>query len=168
MFWFDLIQSDVWGIAPHLTHGSYKCFVTLLMTIVGSPEFICYIQNLLSLLPSKSSLHMLRNNFQNVLKYCGQIRGWGEYLPTAFQLFLQEKGIVSQRTSLYTLQQNRVAERKNRLLLDVTLTLLLESSVPTCFWHKALTTTVHLINWLPSPSINNESLFLTVQDTTYF
>jgi len=40
-------------------------------------------------------------------------------------------------------------------------TLLLESSVPPCFWCEALSTSVHLINHLPYPMINHVSLFLS-------
>ena len=36
-------------------------------------------------------------------------------------------------------------------------TLLLDSSVPPCFWCEALSTAVHLINRLPSPMLNHVS-----------
>ncbi|RWR90457.1 retrovirus-related Pol polyprotein from transposon TNT 1-94 [Cinnamomum micranthum f. kanehirae] len=77
----------------------------------------------------------------------------GEYVSTDFQSFIRTRGIISQRTCPYTPQQNRVTERKNKHLLDVTRTLLIESSVPPRFWIEALTTAVHLINRLPSPTI---------------
>ena len=48
---------------------------------------------------------------------------------------------------------------KNRHLLDVVRTLLLESFVPPHFWCEALSTAVHLINCLPSPTINHVSPF---------
>ena len=57
----------------------------------------------------------------------------GEYMSNEFQSFLQNKGIASQRSCSYTPQQNRVAERKNRHLLDVIRTLLIETSVPPKF-----------------------------------
>jgi hypothetical protein len=50
-----------------------------------------------------------------------------------------------------------VAERKNRHLLDVVHTLLLESSVPSKFWVEALSTAVYLINRLPSQVLNFDS-----------
>ena len=77
----------------------------------------------------------------------------GEYVSKDFQSFLNNKGILSQRTCPYTPQQNGVAERKNRHFLDVTRTLLLESSVPPRFWPEALTTAVYLINRLPSHTL---------------
>ena len=71
-------------------------------------------------------------------------------LTNEFHDFLQNKGIVSQCSRPYTPQQNGVAERKNCHLLDVVRTLLLESSVPSTFWVEALSTTIYLINRLPS------------------
>ena len=76
-----------------------------------------------------------------------------------FQSFLQQKGIISQRSCPYTPQQNRVAERKNRHLLEVICTLLLESFVPLRFWVEALSTAVYLINRLPSQTLNLDSLY---------
>jgi transposase InsO family protein len=81
----------------------------------------------------------------------------GEYISHEFQALLQQKYIISQRSCPYTPQQNGVAERKNRHLLDMVRTLLLESSVPPKFWVEALSTTVYLINRLPSQQLNFDS-----------
>ncbi|RVW72225.1 Retrovirus-related Pol polyprotein from transposon RE2 [Vitis vinifera] len=81
----------------------------------------------------------------------------GEYLSTEFQAFLASKGIIHQRSCPSTPQQNGVAECKNRHLLDVVRTLLLESSVPSMFWVEALKTATHLINRLPSQVLHMES-----------
>ena len=56
-----------------------------------------------------------------------------EYLSTKFQAFLASKGIIYQCSCFATPQQNGVVERKNRHLLDVVRTLLLESFVPSMF-----------------------------------
>ncbi|XXG61102.1 hypothetical protein AAC387_Pa04g2839 [Persea americana] len=87
-------------------------------------------------------------------------------MSSAFQQFLQNKGIISQRSCPYTPQQNGVAERKNRHLLDVTRSLLLESSVPTRFWVEALATAVHLINRMPTTTLENQSPYYRLYKTT--
>ena len=81
-------------------------------------------------------------------------------MSNEFQSFLQNKGMVSQRSCSYTPQQNGVAERKNRHLLDVVRTLLIETSVPPKFWVEAFTTATYLINRFPSQKIG--------LDTPYF
>ncbi|CAL2235970.1 unnamed protein product [Prunus armeniaca] len=73
--------------------------------------------------------------------------------------FLQTHDIISQRSCLSTPQQNGVAERKSRHLLDVVRILLLESSTPSRFLCEALSTAIHLINRLPSPTLNHNSPF---------
>ncbi|WVZ03114.1 hypothetical protein V8G54_023920 [Vigna mungo] len=88
-----------------------------------------------------------------------KILRFDKYTSHLFQEFLQSNGILSQRSCPPTPQQNGVAKRKNRHLLDVVRTFLLESHVPSRFWCEALSTAVHLINRLPSPSIRNESPF---------
>ncbi|RDX63916.1 hypothetical protein CR513_57591, partial [Mucuna pruriens] len=83
----------------------------------------------------------------------------GEYTSHSFQRLLQSNGIISQRSCSSTPQQNGVAERKNRHFLDVVRTLLLESHVPLRFRCETLSTTVHLMNRLSSPSLGNEFSF---------
>lgn len=70
---------------------------------------------------------------------------------------LHEKGILHHRSCPYTPQQNGVAERKHRHILDVARTLLLESSVPTSFWVEAISTAVYLINRQSSPRLHNDT-----------
>jgi transposase InsO family protein len=53
-----------------------------------------------------------------------------EYMSREFHEFLKLKGIVSQHSCPYTCQQNGIVERKNRHMLDVAYTLLLQSFVP--------------------------------------
>jgi hypothetical protein len=89
----------------------------------------------------------------------------GEYMSNEFQEFLQQKGILSQRSCPNTPQQNGMAERKNRHLLDVTHTLLLQASVPSRFWVEALSTAVFLINRLPSSVIEFDSPFFRLFKT---
>ncbi|KAH9771155.1 protein kinase domain-containing protein [Citrus sinensis] len=81
-----------------------------------------------------------------------------------FQNFLQNEGIISQKTCPDTPQQNGIAERKNRHLLDVTRALLLDASVPSHFWVEALSTTVHLINCMPSFNLYNESPYFRLHN----
>ena len=81
----------------------------------------------------------------------------GEYLSTEFQAFLSSKGIIHLCSCLATPQQNGIAKSKNRHLLNVVRTLLLESSVPSMLWVEALKAATHLINRLPSQVLDMES-----------
>ena len=106
----------------------------------------------------KILLAYVENHFSTSIKTLRTDSG-GEYVSNEFQKFLQHQGIISQKSCPYTPQQNGVSERKNRHLLDIVRSLLLESFVPAKFWPEALFTAVHVINRLPSPRIENDTLF---------
>lgn len=61
--------------------------------------------------------------------------------------------IIHKRTCAYTPQQNGVAERKHRHILEVTKALRLQDNIPIQFWGHCVLTTVYLINRLPSSVI---------------
>jgi len=143
--YFNIIHSDVWGISPIVSHVGYKYFVTFIddysrftwVYFLWSKAKVFFVfQRFISLLKTQFSAHI-----KILRSYFG-----GEYLSNAFQSFLQNEGIISRRSCPSTPQQNDVAKRKNYHLLDVVLTLLLESSIPPCFLCEALSTIVHLIN----------------------
>ncbi|TYJ99589.1 Beta-galactosidase [Cucumis melo var. makuwa] len=64
--------------------------------------------------------------------------------------FLASKGIVHQTSYAYTPQQNGVAERKNRHLVEVARSLMLSTSLPSYLWGDAILTAAHLINRMSS------------------
>ena len=104
----------------------------------------------------KVFLALIDTRFSTKIKILRSDSG-SEYMSNEFQFFLQSHGIISQRSCPFTPQQNGVAERKNRHLLDVVRTLLIESCVPSHFWCEALYTAIYLINRLPSPTLNDDS-----------
>ena len=104
----------------------------------------------------RSFVAYIETQFSTTIKVLRSDNG-GEYMSHDFQAFLQKKGIISQRSCPYTPQHNGVAERKNRHLLDMVRTLLLEASVPPRFWVEALSTSVYMINRLPSQQLNFDS-----------
>jgi transposase InsO family protein len=156
---FDLIHNDVWGMAPVTFHANYKYFVTFIDDY-SRFTWIYFLHSKDEVFSVFKIFHAhIQNQFSAQIKILRSDNG-GEYMSHLFQDFLQHHGIISQRSRPSTPQQNRVAERKNRHLLDVVRTLLLESSIPSRFWWEALSTVVHLINRLPSPTLNHDTPFL--------
>ena len=68
--------------------------------------------------------------------------------------FFIEKGLVHQTSCAYTPEQNGVAERKNRYILEIIRALLIESNIPKSFWPEAIATAVYLLNRLPTGTLN--------------
>ena len=161
---FEMIHSDVWGISPVVSHAHYKYFVTFIDDYSRFTwiYFLKYKSEVFSMF--KKFLMYVENQFQTSIRILRSDSG-GEYMSHEFHEFLQQKGILSQRSCPNTPQQNGVAERKNRHLLDVTRTLLLQASVPSKFWVEALSTAVYLINRLPSTVIGFDSPYFRLFKT---
>lgn len=82
-----------------------------------------------------------------------------EYCNREFDAFLTEQGIKRRLTVPYTLEQNGVAERKNRTLCETARCLIIESKVPLHFWAEAIAISNYLRNRCPSSSIDGKTPF---------
>ena len=80
-----------------------------------------------------------------------------EYVNKDFSNYIKNLGILHQTTCVGTPQQNGVAERKNRHLLEVTRSLMFQNNVPKFFWSEAVLTAAYLINRTPSSILQNKS-----------
>lgn len=59
----------------------------------------------------------------------------------------------------HTPEQNGIAEREHRKLVDVIRSIMFQANVPVQFWVEALNMAVHLTNRLPCKPLNNQSPF---------
>ncbi|MCO5609606.1 hypothetical protein L7F22_063836 [Adiantum nelumboides] len=75
-----------------------------------------------------------------------RINRGGEYMSGAFKDFLGKKGIKHQCTMPYTPQQNGVAERKNRSLMEMARCMLKAKSLPHKLWMEAVACAAHVLN----------------------
>ncbi|BBH05570.1 basic helix-loop-helix DNA-binding superfamily protein, partial [Prunus dulcis] len=82
---------------------------------------------------------MVENRFSSKIKQL-QVDGGGEFINKLFLAFLRDHGISHQISCPYTPQQNGVVERKHRHIVAM-----------------AFSTTVFLINRLPTPQLDNLS-----------
>ena len=78
----------------------------------------------------------------------------GEYTSTQFQEYLKAEGIRHKLTVPKTPQQNGVAERLNRMLVETARSMLLDAKLPKQFWAEAISTAVYLKNRSPSKALN--------------
>ncbi|KAJ9685012.1 hypothetical protein PVL29_017155 [Vitis rotundifolia] len=79
-----------------------------------------------------------------------------EYFSAPFTSFMSHHGILHQSSCAHTPQQNGVAERKNRHLVETARTILLHSNVPFRFWGDAVLTACYLINRMPSSILHDQ------------
>ncbi|KAL0402478.1 UNVERIFIED_CONTAM: Retrovirus-related Pol polyprotein from transposon TNT 1-94 [Sesamum latifolium] len=79
-----------------------------------------------------------------------------EFCNKQFSDLCDEFGIKRHNTTPYTPQQNGVAERMNRTLLNKVRCLLISSDLPKTFWGEALLTVAYLINRSPSVPLSGK------------
>ena len=145
---FDLIHSDVWGPAPIASKGGSKYYVSF----IDDYSRFCWIY----LMKHRSEFFNIYRNFRALVRtqYASTIKCFrcdlgGEYTKTAFCDLLASDGTIHQSSCTDTPQQNGVAERKHRHIVETARSLLLSASVPSVFWGEAVLTAVHLINMIP-------------------
>ncbi|GJT93061.1 retrotransposon protein, putative, ty1-copia subclass [Tanacetum coccineum] len=80
-----------------------------------------------------------------------------EFCNREFKQLCVESGIARHLTVAGTPQQNGLAERMNRTLMDKVRCLLIQSGLPKTFWAEATCTAAYLINRSPSTSIKKNT-----------
>ncbi|PKU65522.1 Retrovirus-related Pol polyprotein from transposon TNT 1-94 [Dendrobium catenatum] len=154
----DLIHSDIWGPAPVVSHHGFRYYV-LFVDDFSRFSWIFSIR-------CKTEVFNVFTAFKNQIeKYTSRsikmIRtdGGTEYVNHTFTQYMRTHGITHQISCPYTPEQNGVAERKHRHILETSRTLLNTASIPYNYWPEAILTSVYLINRMPSPNTTNLSPF---------
>ncbi|OMO85296.1 Integrase, catalytic core [Corchorus capsularis] len=101
---------------------------------------------------------MVRTQFSKPIKRL-RADSAGEYKSGGLKEFLASQGTLLELSCTDTPQQNGVAERKHRHIMETTRALLLSSLVPKRFWGEAVLTSVYVINRIPSSIIGGISPF---------
>ncbi|CAK9804033.1 Retrovirus-related Pol polyprotein from transposon TNT 1-94 [Anthophora plagiata] len=78
-----------------------------------------------------------------------------EYLSRGFSEYLQQEGITRQLSTPYTPQQNGVAERANRTIVEMARSMLTQSKLPMSLWAEAVSTAVYIRNRCPTRKLND-------------
>ncbi|BFG29747.1 hypothetical protein CerSpe_160210 [Prunus speciosa] len=145
---FELVHSDVWGPA-RVTSQGFRWFVTFIddCTRLTWVYLMKNKNDVASILPDFCA--MVSTQFHARVKVFRTDNG-GEYVNHTLAQFFREQGIIHQTTTPFTPQQNGVSERKNRQLLEVARSLMLDTSVPHHLWGHGVLAAAYLINRTPS------------------
>lgn len=79
----------------------------------------------------------------------------GEYLSNPFSEYCKANGIKRQLTTSYTPQQNGVAERKNRTIVEMARSMLKYKGIPNLYWAEAVHTAAYIMNRSPTKAVHN-------------
>ncbi|KAJ4978760.1 hypothetical protein NE237_009540 [Protea cynaroides] len=92
---------------------------------------------------------MLKTQLERKIKVF-QCDGGGEFARTKFRDHIQGNGILLHISCPATPEQNSVAERKHRHVVELGLAMMFHASTPTRYWVEAFGTAVFIINRPPS------------------
>ncbi|KAL6269518.1 hypothetical protein ACE6H2_026429 [Prunus campanulata] len=167
---FQKIHSDVWGPSRMKSIDGFRFYVIFVDECTGYTWFYP-LYNKSEVYATFLKFHaMLVTQFTASVK-CLQSDGGGEFTSKLFTDYLASKGIEHQLSCPYTPQQNGLAERKNRHLIETSITLLTAAHLPSQFWFHATAHAAYLINRMPSKSLDLQSpyyrLFGLVPDITH-
>ena len=147
----ELIHSDVWK-APVKSKGGAEYFVSF----IDDYSRRCWVYPI----RKKADVFLTFKVFKAQIELeaekkikCLRIDNGGEYTSDEFKNFCKEEGIKRQFTVPYTPQQNGVAERMNRTLLDRTRAMLRTAGLAKSFWAEAVKTACYVVNRSPSTAI---------------
>ena len=153
---FELIHSDVCGKISPKSHGGKQYFVTF----IDDATRFCWV----FVLQNKSDVFenfkkwkiKVENQYEAKVKILRSDNG-GEYVSAQFQEYLEENGIEHQKTIPKTPQQNGLAERKNRTLIETIRCMIHDSKIDKSFWAEALFTANYVLNRSPSAALKDKT-----------
>ncbi|GJS77773.1 putative ribonuclease H-like domain-containing protein [Tanacetum coccineum] len=93
----------------------------------------------------KTFIIEIENQLDNKVKVI-QSNNRTEFKNSIMNQFCEMKGIKREFSIARTPQQNGVAERKNRTLIEAARTMLVDSKFPTTFWAEAVNTDCYVLN----------------------
>ncbi|GKB48669.1 ribonuclease H-like domain-containing protein [Tanacetum coccineum] len=100
--------------------------------------------------------NLIENQFKRKIKVFRSDNGT-EFVNQTVNSFCADKGVIHQASCAYTPQQNVIAKRKYRHLLNVARSLLFHRGIPLRMWTECILTATYLINMLPSSVLNGKS-----------
>lgn len=148
-----LVHSDV-CMQPESSMGGSKYFVSF----IDDYSRYCWVYPI----KEKSSvfetfkkwLVMVERQLELKLQVLRSDNG-GEYVSSEMNRFLEERGILHQKTAPYNPHQNGVAERLNRTLGDLIRSMLHHKQLPNVFWAEALMVAAYIRNRVTSRGISS-------------
>ncbi|XP_075095496.1 uncharacterized protein LOC142173749 [Nicotiana tabacum] len=123
------VKMKDWGSYHEHTHDKYRYFITIVDDYSRTTWTMLLACKSNALQAIKAFISLVENQFKTNIKSIRSDNGL-EFNNLEATVFFQSKGIVHQRTCPYTPQQNEVAERKHRYLLETARALLFQSKLP--------------------------------------
>lgn len=149
----DLVHCDLCGPMQNETPSGNKYF----MTLIDDYSRYCTLYFLSSKDQAfekiKEFIEMCENQYGKRLKVLRTDRG-GEFVNKRMKNYFKRKGIVHQLTAPYTPEQNGVAERRNRSLVEMGRCMLFDADFELKYWAEAVNNANYIQNRMLSAAVD--------------
>lgn len=152
----DYLHADLWGPASVNTYSGFKYYL-LIIDDLSRKSWVLLLKNKSDTFQNFVNWKTLVENQVNKKVKTLRTDNGLEFCNEEFDNFCKDNGILRHRTVVYTPQQNGLAERMNRTLLERVRCMLTSSGLPKLFWGEAVKTASYLINKCPTKSLNYET-----------
>ena len=143
----QLVESDLWGPSPVLSTIGFKFYITF-VDVYSRYTWIYFLKRKSEAFESFLHFKTQAKNQLNTTIKIFQSDWGGEF--HSFSSFFNTHGIIHRVSCPHTSEQNGIVERKHRHVVELGLTLLVQSSLPLKFWPDAFSSAVYLINMMPT------------------
>lgn len=148
----ELVHTDLCGPMPCGSMSGTKYFLTFIDDY-SRKTFVYFLKQKSDVFEKfKEWKALVENQTNKKLKVIRSDNG-GEYVNSKFQNFLRQNGIRHETTVPHTPQQNGVAERANRSIMEKTRCMLREAGLENKYWAEAVNTAVYLKNRSPTIAV---------------
>ena len=149
----DLIHSDVCGKITPATLGNSSYFVTFI-DHASRYTWVYVIKNKSDVFDTfKDWKMMAEKQYERKVKILRSDNG-GEYVSKEFDNYLKSEGIIHEKSIPGTPQQNGIAERYNRTVIETVRCMISDSGLSKEYWGEALNTATYVKNRSPNSSLN--------------
>ncbi|GJU71411.1 ribonuclease H-like domain-containing protein [Tanacetum coccineum] len=161
---FEIIHSDIWT-SPILSENGIK-YYAIFLDHFSHFVWVYPLYKKFDLFDNFVVFRAYVNKQFNVDIKALQCDHGGEYDNTRFHDLFRQNGIQFRFSCPRTSQQNGKSERMLRTINNLIRTLLFQAHIPPSYWVEALNMAAHLLNILPSTTINNEIPFTKLYNQT--
>ena len=151
----ELVHTDVWGPAQVCSFGGSSYFVTFIDDCTRK-TWVYYIKKKSDVFETFKRWKALVENETNSKLKCLKFDNGGEFCNNEFDSFCSHNGIRRIKVVPRTPQENGVAERMNRTILERARSMRIHAGFPLNLWADAIDTAVYLINRGPSMALDGD------------
>lgn len=160
----EIVHADVCGPMETQSIGLSKYFL-LLVDDYSRMSFVYFMRQKNEVYKYFREFKAMVEKQKNVQIKILRTDNGGEFCSKEMEGFLKSCGIIHQKTNPYSPEQNGMAERNNRTIIEKARCLLFDADLGKKFWAEAVSTAVYLKNRSIVSGLNDKTPFEMWQGT---